>query len=428
MNLNRTSRITKILVAGTVASLAALTLASCGSDTKSEGPTEITFSYLWAGAEAEAIEKIIANYNGSQEEVVVKGISSPDFQKQLTSMSASQGTFDISDHFGNSVGSWATKGILKPLDDYIKSEDINVDDFIPAAMEQMTHDGKVYSLPIAVHSFQLMYNKDLLDEAGVAVPETMDDLAAAIDKLTVVDGSGAISRLGLGNPSLDTSLTTLGYNFGGNWDGGGEPTPTDPKLIESLQWYQDALPNKFGADKISTFISGLGEYMSAQDPFYTGEYAMIIDGEWRAANAAAVAPELNWGVTSIPYVSADLKDVTQLTASTLFIPANAKNPDEAANFLAYLVSEEGMTDFAFALGNVPARTSLLDSSKFDEIDQFSAWANALKSPNVFALSSAPHAAEYAADLGVAFDEISRGVTAPEKAMQGVLDRAKNYSK
>lgn len=343
-------------------------------------------------------------------------------------MSASQGTFDISDHFGNSVGSWATKGILKPLDDYIKSEDINVDDFIPAAMEQMTHDGKVYSLPIAVHSFQLMYNKDLLDEAGVAVPETMDDLAAAIDKLTVVDGSGAISRLGLGNPSLDTSLTTLGYNFGGNWDGGGEPTPTDPKLIESLQWYQDALPNKFGADKISTFISGLGEYMSAQDPFYTGEYAMIIDGEWRAANAAAVAPELNWGVTSIPYVSADLKDVTQLTASTLFIPANAKNPDEAANFLAYLVSEEGMTDFAFALGNVPARTSLLDSSKFDEIDQFSAWANALKSPNVFALSSAPHAAEYAADLGVAFDEISRGVTAPEKAMQGVLDRAKNYSK
>lgn len=65
MNLNRTSRITKILVAGTVASLAALTLASCGSDTKSEGPTEITFSYLWAGAEAEAIEKIIANYNGS---------------------------------------------------------------------------------------------------------------------------------------------------------------------------------------------------------------------------------------------------------------------------------------------------------------------------------------------------------------------------
>jgi len=79
--------------------------------------TEITFSYLWGGAEAKALEEIIAEFNASQDKIVVKGVSSPDTTKQLASMSSSNGAFDVSDHFGSAVGSWASKGILAPLDD-----------------------------------------------------------------------------------------------------------------------------------------------------------------------------------------------------------------------------------------------------------------------------------------------------------------------
>ncbi len=98
-------------------------------------------------------------------------------------------------------------------------------------MEQMTFDGKIYALPIAVHTQQLMYNKDLLDKAGVKPPTTMDELADAVKKLTVVDGSGAITQIGLGNPSASTLFTTLGYAFGGTWDGadGKTPPPTTPR-------------------------------------------------------------------------------------------------------------------------------------------------------------------------------------------------------
>jgi len=392
-----------------------------------DGPTEITFSYLWAGDEASAIEDIITNFNESQDEVVVKGISSPDFQKQLTSLSASKGSFDISDHFGNSVGAWASKGILEPLDDYLEAEGVDVDDFVPAAIDQMTYDGKIYSVPIAVHSFQLLYNKELLDEAGVDVPETMDDLAVAIEKLTKTDDSGDITQLGLGDPSVDTTLTTLGYVFGGDWDRGGEPTPEDAGNLAALNWYQTNITNKFDPDKIAKFESGVGEYMSAQDPFYTGKYAMVIDGEWRAVNIPSIAPDFDWGVTSIPYASAGGKQTTQLTASTLFIPANAPNKDAAAKFLAYLVSDDAMADFAVALGNIPGRTSLLDTDAFDDVPQFNVWMDALKSENVFALNSAPYAAEYATDLGAAFDDVIRGVATPEDAMASVADRSANYA-
>ncbi|MFZ2964653.1 MAG: extracellular solute-binding protein, partial [Rhodoglobus sp.] len=335
--------------------------------------------------------------------------------------------FDISDHFGNAVGSWASKGLLEPLDDYIAAEGIDTSDFVPAALDQMTYDGKIYSLPIAVHSFQLLYNKTLLEEAGVAVPTTIDELAVTIEALTKQGADGTITQLGLGDPSPSTTITTLGYAFGGNWDAGGKPSPTEAGNVEALQWYQDAITNKFGASNIATFNSGLGEYMSPQDPFYVGKTAMVIDGEWRALNIPNTAPDLDWGVTSIPYVTTDLEDTTQLTASTLFIPANSKHKEAAATFLAYLVSDEGMTAFSLALGNLPSRTSLLDSAAYDGIENFSVWLDALKSDNVFALSSKPYAAEYSTDLGVAFDEVIRGANSPQDALDAVLNRSSGYA-
>lgn len=342
-------------------------------------------------------------------------------------MSASQGSFDISDHFGNSVGSWASKGIIAPLDSYLKAENVDLNDFVPAALDQMKFDGKIYSMPIAVHSFQLLYNKTLLAEAGVAVPTTMDELATAIAALTKQGADGGITQLGLGDPSVSTTLTTLGYNFGGTWDADGAPTPTESGNIAAAAWYQDNITTKFGANNIATFNSGLGEYMSAQDPFYIGKTAMVIDGEWRALNIPTTAPDLDWGVTAIPYVSTDHKDTTQLTASTLFIPTNSKKKEAAGKFLSYLVNPEGMTAFTLALGNLPARTSLLDSTAYDGITNFSAWLGALKSDNVYALSSMPYSAEYSTDLGKAFDDITRDVATPQDALDAVLANSSSYA-
>lgn len=420
----------KLRIAGTGLTIAAaLTMAACGNpaSTPSPGtPEQITFSYLWSGAEADAIEQIIADYNASQTDVVVKGISSPDFQKQLTSLSAAVGTFDISDNFGNAVGSWASKGIIAPLDDLLSANGVNPADFSPAAMAQMSFNGKTYSMPIAVHTFQLLYNKTLLSEAGVAVPTTMDELAAAIKALTKQNADGTITQLGLGDPSVDTTLTTLGYVFGGTWDKDGAPSPTEPGNIQALQWYLDNVVTPVGASNLAAFKSGVGEYMSAQDPFYTGKYAMVIDGEWQAVNIPATAPNLDWGVTAIPYATSNLANTTQLTASTLFIPANSQHKEAAAKFLAYLVSDKGATDFAKALGNLPAKLTV-DASDFSGIAQFSTWLDSLQSKNVFALGSAPYSAEYSTDLGAAFSDLLLGTTTPQAAMEKVAANSVNYA-
>lgn len=384
--------------------------------------TEITFSYLWGGVEGEALEQIIADFNASQSNIVVKGVSSPDTTKQLASMSSTSGSFDISDNFGSNVGAWASKGILHPLDD----AGIDVADFIPASIDQVTYDGKLYSIPIAVHDYQLIYNKKLLDEAGVAVPTTMDELAAAIKALTKVDGSGNITQLGLGYAWMPTTMTVLGYAFGGDWNGGGKPTPTDANAIKGVNFYADNVVKPYTSAAVNKFIAGFGPYMSPEDPFHTGKIAMVIDGEWRSASLGKVEG-LDWGVAQIPAASPELANSTLVEVSTLFIPTNSQHKAEAAEFLKYLVSPPVMAKFSHALGNLPARTSLLGDPIYADLPNYAAWLDALKSPNAKSFSSAPYVTEYVTDLGSAFDAVVQGTQTAEDALKGVADRSATYA-
>lgn len=405
--------------------------STSGTPGASGGRTTVTFDYLWTGTEAQKLQQIIAQFNSSQKQIQVAGVSSPDMQKQLTSMSSSSGSFDISDNFGNNVGSWAAKGILAPLSGYMKSAGMSTADFIPAAINQMTYNGQVYSLPIAVHDFELVYNKTEFAAAGISSPPvTTAQLAVDIARLTKVNSSGQITQLGLGNPDTGTTLTTLGYAFGGTWDGPDNkaPSPQNPGDLAALNFYTQNITDKYGATKVARFTAGWGQYGSPQDPFYTGKVAMIIDGEWQPVMISQNAPHLDWGVTDIPYPASDpaLRGTTQLTASTLFIPANAPHKQAAFTFLQYLTSPAVMLKFSLALGNLPARISLLDNPSFSSIPDFSVWLQALKSPNVHALASQPYSQQYATDLATAFSSVLLGSTTPTKAMANVASQTRSY--
>lgn len=412
------------------AAVTAVALTGCGGSGAESGKTEITFSYLWSGPEAEALEKLIDEFNSSQDEITVKGVSSPDFQKQLTSMSGTNGSFDISDNFGSGVGGWASKGILEPLDSYIEESSFETDDIVPSALEQMKYDGKIYSLPIALHTQQLLYNKTLFAEAGIAEPpKTIEEWSAAIAKLTKVDADGTITQLGYANAEIGTSLTTLGFMYGGEWDSAdGTVTPTDPGCVAGASFYVDTIPAKYGVEQVRKFTSGFGEYQSAQNPFYTGKVATMIDGEWQSVFTEKFAPELDWGVAPLPYPAdqPELEGTTQVSSSTLFIPANSKHKQEAWEFLKYLMDKQAMLDFTMALGNLPSRTSLLDDPAYAELAQFDVWLQALKNPNAKALSSSPIAAQYATDLAAAFDDIAEQRATPEDALARVAEAAKSY--
>lgn len=422
---SRTSTLARRVGIVTVTTAIAVGLGACASGGTASGKTTVTFAYLWTAEGAKTVESMIEKFNDSHDDIQVVGVPT-DATKQLAAMSASTGTFDVSDNFGADVKSWAAKGILEPLDGYLDAADLA--DFVPTAMEQMTYEGSTYSMPILLHTSQLISNTDILASAGVAPPTTTDEFYDAIDKLSVVGSDGTIERLGWGFSSEYEPLLLLGWAGGGQWDTDAGPTPDDPKIVAALTEFQNRYVNKYGADRIATLRSGFGDYLSDADPFYTGKLAMVFDGEWHASTAPVHAPNLKWDVNDIPVSSSSLAGTTSLSSSTLFIPRNAQHKKEAATFVQWMLQPQQMVEFSTAMVNLPSRLSVLGDPAYADLTNFGPFLKSLNSPNLKVLGGKPYSAEYQADLTSAFDQILLGTRTATQALADVASRAASYER
>lgn len=80
---------------------------------------------------------------------------------------------------------WASAGFLAPLDD-IAPADVLADlksDMAPFSATDMTYKGKLYGLPYYADTISFIYNKKVLEDAGIAVPTTWDEVMTAAEKL-----------------------------------------------------------------------------------------------------------------------------------------------------------------------------------------------------------------------------------------------------
>ena len=413
----------RIIAAGAAALTLGATVAACGGG--GSGRTTVNFTYLWTGPEGKAMAGIIKDFNASQNKITVKGVSNPDQQSQLAAMASTSSSFDISDTFGSNVGAWAAKGVLEPLNDDISKGSYNTSDFAKAAMDQTVQNGKTYALPIAVHTIQLLYNKTLFKQAGIAgPPTTTSQWATDIAKLTKVQGGG-ITQLGFANPDF----TTMGWEFGGQWfDAKHQPTPDTSGNVEAANFYVNNVVDKYGASAVQKFTSGFGEYASPENPFYQGKVAMTTDGEWQSAFTKQYAPKLDWGVAPLPYPDGrpELKDTTQVSSSVLFIPRSAQHKAQAWTFMKYLLGKKAMLSFTHTLANLPARTSLLGDPTYRDLPQFATWQDALKSSNTHSFDSTSSSQQYTTDLTTASDQITLGKKSAKQALTAVAKQATKY--
>ncbi|UOK56135.1 ABC transporter substrate-binding protein [Bacillus sp. OVS6] len=348
-------------------------LAGCSNEksgaTKSD-KVVVDFWYGWTGPEGEAMEEMIKEFNNSQDKIEVKGLSQSDYQKQLTAITGGNPP-DIASQFGNNVVPWGTKGAMQPLDSYIKKSDMDMNDFIPAALDTVSYDEKTFAIPIAMHVSMLFYNKDILSEAGFdGPPKTIAEMKDVIDKTSDVKSDGRLNRLGLW-PGVDPY--TFAYTFGGDfWDPSkNEVTPDDPGVVKSIQLAKD-IWSEFGSENLDRFSSGLGKYMSAQNPFFIGKYAMTIDGEWLPTFIKQYAPNLNYGIAPIPYDEnqPEFANSGNINTSVFYIPKGAKHPDEAWEFLNWFAKKENMVKFTAKLGNLPTLNSALNDSAYADVPGF----------------------------------------------------------
>ena len=105
-------------------------------------------------------------------------------QKVTTDIATKAGQFDILTIGTYEVPIWAKKGWLVALDKL--GADYDVDDLLPPIRAGLSFDGKLYAAPFYGESSFTMYRKDLMEKAGLKMPEnpTWDFIRKAADKMT----------------------------------------------------------------------------------------------------------------------------------------------------------------------------------------------------------------------------------------------------
>src|SRR5699024_11835681 len=92
-------------------------------------------------------------------------------------------------------------GLLVSLDDSLISEDgftqEQLDDIYDGFLSSSVYNGETYAMPFSKSTRVMYYNQDLLDEYGVEVPETWDEVIE-LGQMMVDAGDDAVA-MGLEN-------------------------------------------------------------------------------------------------------------------------------------------------------------------------------------------------------------------------------------
>ncbi len=238
------------------------------------------------------------------------------------------------------TATWASKGVLAPLDDYISQDDFDTSQYYDWALEEASYDGQQFGIPGGADVRALFVNLDHLDEAGVdgTTLDTSDweALSELGPQLVQKDGD-VINRWGFDHKLQAGYIWLWGSGNGGSFinDDGSEVTFNDEKVVEALDWGVQAYDGQGGYRDYQTISST----WQGDEQFARGEVAMVMYEQWMLSSAvASVAPDLNFWILPIREhgSGADGPMTTFSGGNGWFITTGAKNPDAAWQFIKYM--------------------------------------------------------------------------------------------
>jgi multiple sugar transport system substrate-binding protein len=188
--------IKKICAIGLVSILAGSMIA-CGGTSAAQkakktanGKIEVEYWYGLGGKLDENMQKIIADFNKSQDKYEVKGVAQEDYKttfKNLQAGIAAKKSPALALLEGDKVYMLANKGLLTNISDYTSEDaDFKEENYLESFLETGKKGDKIYAFPIYGTTQLLYYNKQAFKDAGITEEslKTWTGLADAAKKLT----------------------------------------------------------------------------------------------------------------------------------------------------------------------------------------------------------------------------------------------------
>lgn len=223
------------------------------------------------------------------------------------------------------------------------------DSLYPSTIDYLTINDQILSMSQATNNVQMLYNKDRFEELGLEVPETMDELQAAIATIREAGYGGATYWA-----SANDHAPTLFFNWGqqlypeafsaadlgeADWE-----TEEFTALLEDIASYDDIWVEGVTAATLD----------ESNSLFANGDVSVYAIGNWAVNAILEFEPEFEIGVFPIPAINEDSRPAALGSmAGTWVVSAQTPHQDIILDFMRF-TTMEGQDEAVNVVGLCPA--------------------------------------------------------------------------
>ncbi len=350
-------------------SLGAASLAACTAVVPATGDGEATMapvdiSFLTQGGGDTSFlryEPLIETFEAENPHIQIQPIWEPggaiEIQiKLLTLIAAGDGPDTYWAHSYTNAGQ-AKRNIQMDLTPFLDSSSIGEDTFLRAAWLDFQIAGKQIGFPRETTSTVLIYNKELIAEAGVSDPAdgwTWTDFEAAAMAMTSGEGT-------------ERSFGTADWNLNRNtwikmWQKGGDVLNAERTAYAMNEAVSVAAVNTVkGWHEAGVHVSGVEKGgFSTGDLFTTGRIGMFP----QFSVFSNVAPaEFEWDIAHLPKDDSDI-ETTRVASAGHSMWSGTEHPDEAWTWFQTFASISAFEHWVSTGLNIPSLKAVAGSDNY----------------------------------------------------------------
>lgn len=392
--------IKKYLIIAISVLLLVLVLAGCSKQTNTEKSdedegeisveekSEIIFRITWKSysGRGEAIWSIVDSYNLINETNFSVKLIGGDEDLNLIETLLSEG--DEVDIYVLPYRYVQSLGYGGKLEDLTVDFEHNKELFYEELWNLGIVDEKLFGVPWLGHSMGLIYNKDILDKAGVD-PETINSLESlllACEMVEEMTDANGIGLAGANHNDVSWMINQFIYGFGGSLvsDDGTQVTINSEAGKLAIDFYK----NKLGKYAQSTWVDDTG--LEIMEYFRNQEIAFEIQGLWGVTDIWKNGSNFETGIISLETIGLFPEVGPMMLAIQPGIAKDKK--DAAAAFIDYLLTVEAQEMImqgeyspehdAYYPFRLPVRRDIAESSVFNEYPEFVVFLSGFEQPSI----------------------------------------------
>ena len=430
----------KRMIAGLMAVLMTMSLAACGSSAGSSDASgtgsaatgdnsaaqaasgdKVTLSLCWWGNQTrnDVTKKAVDLYmeQNPNVEIKVEFTDWSGYWDKLSAMAAGGNLPDIIQMDYSYLQQYQQSGQLADLSQFIDSGVIDTSKIADSVIDSGSIDGTCYALSLGSNAPMMVYDKEIVEQAGVELPEQL-----TIEELydigqTIYEKTGVKTDIAYGIAQSWSEYFMRSYDivpFGDKCMNGDETswTPFFEMYTTGLSegWMLD--PSVFAEITVGSVEQTPMVYGQTPD---TQSWCEFYNSNQLSAMQKAAPEGTEIGITTWP--APDPKKSAYLKSSQFFsVGSDAKNPEEAVKLLNWLINSSEANNILLGERGIPAPANIAEevAPQLSEIDQkVTAFVNDVVTPNCSPIN--PPQPDGASEV---YDLLNRTV---EKVCYGELD-------